>query len=241
MSKRAIILAGGKGTRLKPYTVALPKPLVPIGDKPILEIVINQLTDYGFNHITITINHLADIIKAFFGDGSKWGIKIDYSLEEKPLSTMGPLSLIKDLPENFLIMNGDVLSDIDFEQLYKFHISNKSIFTISSYVRNQKTDYGVLEVSSNDYLNDFKEKPVMQYDVSMGIYIASKKILNYIPYNKFYGFDNLMLDLIKSNNPPLIKRHDGYWLDIGRHDDYEKACNDINKIVRKKNENFSYR
>ena len=130
---------------------------------------INQLKNYGFDHITITINHLADIIKAFFGDGSKWGIKIDYSLEEKPLSTMGPLSLIKDLPENFLIMNGDVLSDINFEKLYEFHVAQKNIFTISSYVRNQKTDYGVLEISSNSYLNNFKEKPVMQYDVSMGI------------------------------------------------------------------------
>lgn len=231
MSKRAIILAGGKGARLKPYTIALPKPLVPIGNKPILEIIINQLKDYEFDHITITINHLADIIKAFFEDGSKWGIKIDYSLEEKPLSTMGPLSLIKDLPENFLIMNGDVLSDINFRKFYNFHISQNSIFTISSYVREQKTDFGVLEIDSNNYLNDFKEKPIVQYDVSMGIYCANKKILNYIPYNKFFGFDNLMLDLLKSNNHPRIKRHNGYWLDIGRPDDYEKACNDIDSIL----------
>ena len=233
MSKRAIILAGGKGTRLKPYTLALPKPLVPIDDKPILEIIINQLKDNGFDHITITVNHLADIIKAFFGNGSKWGIKIDYSLEEKPLSTMGPLSLIKNLPDNFLIMNGDVLSDIDFSQFYNFHISRKSIFTISSYTREEKTDFGVLKFDSKNYLNNFKEKPTMKYDVSMGIYCASKEILHYIPYNESYGFDNLMLDLMKSNKPPLIKRHNGYWLDIGRPDDYEKACNDIYKIVKK--------
>jgi len=234
MCKRAIILAGGKGTRLRPYTIALPKPLVPIGEKPILEIIITQLISNGFEHITITINHLADIIKAFFGDGSKWGVKIDYSLEEKPLSTMGPLSLLTDLPENFLIINGDVLSDVDFEGLYNFHISKKSIFTISSYVRKQKTDYGVLEIDSNDKLCGFKEKPVAQYDVSMGIYMANRQILSYIPYNKFYGFDSLMLDLIKNNNLPFIKRHYGYWFDIGRPDDYEQACKDADKILSDK-------
>lgn len=231
MCKRAIILAGGKGTRLRPYTIALPKPLVPIGEKPILEIIITQLICNGFEHITITINHLADIIKAFFGDGSKWGIKIDYSLEEKPLSTMGPLSLLTDLPENFLIMNGDVLSDVDFGELYDFHISKTSIFTISSYVRKQKTDYGVLKIDLNDNLSGFKEKPVAQYDVSMGIYMANRKILQYIPHNTFYGFDNLMFDLIKNNDFPFVKRHDGYWFDIGRPDDYEQACKNADKIL----------
>lgn len=232
MCKRAIILAGGKGTRLKPYTVALPKPLVPIGDKPILEIIIMQLIENGFEHITITINHLADIIKAFFGDGSKWGIKIDYSLEEKPLSTMGPLSLIENLPENFLIMNGDVLSDINFSTLIQKHENSKSIFTISSYKREQKSDYGILEVGDNSSLIGFKEKPVVEYDVSMGIYIANKKILDYIPYNQSYGFDQLMLDLIADDNPAKVIRHDGYWLDIGRPEDYAKACEDIESIVK---------
>ena len=130
MSKRAIILAGGKGTRLKPYTVSLPKPLVPIGEMPILEIIILQLARSGFDHITLTVNHLADIIRAFCGDGSKWGIKIDYSLEDKPLSTMGPLKLISDLPDNFLIMNGDVLTDLDFGQFYDEHVNAGSIITV---------------------------------------------------------------------------------------------------------------
>lgn len=232
MSKRAVILAGGKGTRLKPYTVALPKPLVPVGDKPILEIIIEQLIEKGFNHITITVNHLADIIKAFFGNGSKWGIKIDYSLEEKPLSTMGPLSLIDDLPDNFLIMNGDVLSDVDYSELFDNHVKSGNIFTVSSYKREQKSDYGVLELSEDCYLTDFKEKPVVEYDVSMGVYIANKGILDFIPFNEVYGFDHLMLDLIKAKNPAKVIRHNGYWLDIGRPEDYAKACSDYKDLVK---------
>ena len=228
MCKRAIILAGGKGTRLKPYTLALPKPLVPVGDKPVLEIIINQLKDYGFDYITITINHLADIIKAFFGDGSKWGIKIDYSLEEKPLSTIGPLSLINDLPENFLIMNGDVLTDLNYADLYESHVYNNNIFTVSSFMRKQKTDFGVLDLNKDNILINFKEKPIIAYDVSMGVYIANRKILDLIPNNVPYGFDQLMLDLIKHGKHVVVKKHNGYWLDIGRPEDYEKACNDIN-------------
>lgn len=227
MYKRAVILAGGKGTRLKPYTISLPKPLVPIGDMPILEIIIRKLTKSGFNHITITVNHMAEIIRAYFGDGSKWGILIDYSLEDKPLSTMGPLKLIKDLPENFLVMNGDVLTDLDFENFYTNHVQNKNIFTISAYSRDQKVDYGVLETGSDNKLVNFIEKPTTTYNVSMGVYMASKQILDFIPENQFYGFDHLMLDLIKTKNPATVKVHSGYWLDIGRPDDYEKACEDF--------------
>jgi NDP-sugar pyrophosphorylase family protein len=232
MSKRAVILAGGKGTRLKPYTISLPKPLVPIGDMPILEIIIRQLAKNGFDHITITVNHMADIIRAFCGDGSKWNVKVDYSLEDKPLSTMGPLKLIKDLPDNFLVMNGDVLTDLDFEAFYNNHVTNENVFTVSAYSRDQKVDYGVLEVGEDNKLVNFVEKPTNRYNVSMGVYMANKKILEYIPENQLYGFDHLMLDLIKFKNPAAVKVHSGYWLDIGRPDDYEKACNDFeeNKI-----------
>jgi len=227
MSKRAIILAGGKGTRLKPYTISLPKPLVPVGDMPILEIIIRQLSKSGFDHITITVNHLADIIRAFFGNGEKWNVKIDYSLEDRPLSTMGPLKLIHDLPENFLVMNGDVLTDLDFNELYNYHEKNENIFTVSAFAREQKVDYGVLEIGTNNQLINFVEKPTNQYNVSMGVYVANKKILDYIPENQFYGFDHLMLDLIKEGQPATVKVHSGYWLDIGRPDDYEKACNEF--------------
>ncbi len=231
MSKRAIILAGGKGTRLKPYTISLPKPLVPVGDMPILEIIIRKLTKSGFNHITITVNHMAEIIKAFCGDGSKWGTFIDYSLEDKPLSTMGPLKLIKDLPENFLVMNGDVLTDLDLEVFYNKHIEDENIFTVSAFSRDQKVDYGVLEVGMDNKLVNFVEKPTTRYNVSMGVYIANKKILDYIPENQLYGFDHLMLDLIKFQQPASVLVHSGYWLDIGRPDDYEKACNDFDDNI----------
>ena len=167
--KRAVILAGGKGTRLRPYTVVLPKPLMPIGEYPILEIVLRQLVKAGFNHVTMAVNHQAELIRAFFGDGSKWGVKIDYSLENEPLGTMGPLKLISDLPPNFLIMNGDILTDLNFQIFYDEHVNSKSAFTISAHVRNQKVDYGVLNIDKNGILVSFSEKPSHDYIVSMGI------------------------------------------------------------------------
>lgn len=230
---RAIILAGGKGTRLRPYTVVLPKPLMPIGEYPILEVVVRQLVNKGFNHITLAVNHQAELIQAFFGNGQKWNVKIDYSVEDRPLSTMGPLKIINSLPENFLIMNGDILTDLDFQEFYKYHISHKNLFTISSYNRAVKIDYGVLECDENNTLRNFREKPVIKYDVSMGVYMANKKVLEYIPENKPYGFDQLMLDLIKNNNPASMKPFDGYWLDIGRPDDYLQAIDEFEALKDK--------
>ena len=229
MSKRAVILAGGKGTRLRPYTVVLPKPLMPLGDYPILEVILRQLVHAGFDHITMTVNHQADIIKTYFGTGEKWGIKIDYSLEDKPLSTMGPLSLINDLPENFLVMNGDILTDLDFAAFYNDHAANKNIFTISSYIREHVNLYGVLESDENQKLVDFKEKPVTRFEVSMGIYMLNKAVLEYIPHNEPYGFDHLMLDLIKVNKNATVRPFEGYWLDIGRPDDYMIAIDEFEK------------
>ena len=228
MSKRAVILAGGKGTRLRPYTVVLPKPLVPLGDYPILEVIIRQLAHAGFDHITITVNHQADLIKTFFGDGKKWNIKIDYSLEDKPLSTMGPLSLIDDLPDNFLVMNGDILTDIDYAALYNHHVESENIFTISSFIREHVNLYGVL-ITDNNKLTDFKEKPTTRFEVSMGIYMLSKKVMEFIPHNQPYGFDHLMLDLIKANKNASVKPFEGYWLDIGRPDDYMIAIDEFEK------------
>ncbi len=229
MSKRAIILAGGKGTRLKPYTVALPKPLVPVGKYPILEIIIKQLVYYNFERITITVNHQADIIKAYFGDGQKWRVNIDYSFEDKPLSTIGPLTQIHDLPDDFLVMNGDVLTNLNYSDFFEYHILQKNSFTISGFQRILSSEFGVLEIGQNNKLTGFSEKPQIHYTVSMGVYMVNKSILQYVPVDTFFGFDQLMLKLLTINQPADVKMFNGYWLDIGRPEDYDQAVSEFEK------------
>jgi NDP-mannose synthase len=228
--KHAIILAGGRGTRLRPYTVVLPKPLMPIGEYPILEVIVKQLVRNQFTNITIAVNHQAELIKAFFGDGEKWNVKIDYSMEETPLGTMGPLKLINKLPENFLVMNGDILTDLSFSDFYDKHVKSQNLFTISSYKRKQFIDYGVLEKNENNRLVDFIEKPIKYYEVSMGIYMLNKDVLKYIPDNLPFGFDQLMLKLLEIKIPVSIKNFEGYWLDIGRPDDYMQAIEEFENM-----------
>lgn len=227
MSRRAVILAGGKGTRLRPYTVVLPKPLMPIGEYPILEVIIRQLVSAGFDHITLAVNHQAEIIKAFFQNGERWGIHIDYSLEDQPLGTMGPLKLIGDLPENFLVMNGDILTDLDFAAFHDLHVEAGNVFTISSKRRQHRIDYGVLDTNEQGVLTGFREKPSVEYEVSMGVYMVSKTAMSFIPAGHPYGFDNLMLDLLAAGKPARVRAFDGYWLDIGRPDDYVKAIDEF--------------
>jgi NDP-sugar pyrophosphorylase family protein len=226
LTRRAVILAGGRGTRLRPYTLVIPKPLMPVGEVPILEIIIRQLADRNFGHITIAVNYQAELFKAYFGDGQKWQIKIDYSLELKPLSTMAPLRLIPDLPENFLVMNGDVLTDLNFEQVMAEHLRDSNLFTISAARREQQIDYGVLQVDANAQLRGFEEKPRIPYLVSMGVYCLNRRVLKWIPTDESFGFDQLMLKLIAHRQPVRVRVHEGYWLDIGRPDDYQKALDD---------------
>jgi NDP-sugar pyrophosphorylase family protein len=228
MSKRAVILAGGKGARLRPYTVVLPKPLMPIGEFPILEVIIRQLAHHGFSHITMAVNHQAEIIKAFFMNGEKWGVKIDYSLEDKPLGTMGPLKLIKDLPDNFLVMNGDILTDLDYADFHDAHVKQGGVFTISSYIREQLVDYGVLETAGGR-LSGLREKPRMNYEVSMGVYMMSKHMLDFIPAAE-YGFDHLMHNLVAAEQGVTVRKFTGYWLDIGRPDDYAQAIDEFESM-----------
>ena len=233
MFKLAVILAGGKGTRLKPYTISLPKPLVPIGEMPIIEIIIRQLVNNGFEHITVTINHMADIIKAFCGNGEKWNVKIDYSLEDKPLSTMGPLKLIKDLPENFLVMNGDILCDLNYKDFFIQHINSNALISVSTFKREVKVDFGVLRYGADKLLTEFQEKPKYDFDVSMGIYCLAKRVVEKLPRGCVYGFDTLMLDGIRNRDNIKISPFDGYWLDIGRPDDYEYADQNFDQLVEK--------
>jgi NDP-sugar pyrophosphorylase family protein len=193
-------------------------------------VILRQLVRAGFEHITLAVNHQAELIKTFFGDGAKWRVRIDYSLEDQPLGTMGPLRLIRDLPEDFLIMNGDVLTDLDFAAFFEHHVRSRNLFTISAHRREQIVDYGVLEVDRAGKLSGFKEKPSLNYEVSMGIYMASRKILELIPRDTAYGFDHLMLELIATRQPAAVKSHDGYWLDIGRPDDYAQAIDEFEKL-----------
>ena len=221
---RAVVLAGGKGTRLKPYTATIPKPLVPIGDEmPILEVIIRQLSHAGFHRITLAVNHMANLIMAFFGDGSRWDIEIDYSLEDRPLSTIGPLTLIDDLPENFLVMNGDILCDLDYGDFYQYHVSGKNDVTVSVYKRDAKIDFGVLEYDATNRIAEFIEKPIYHFNVSMGVYCIKRSIIEQLPKGEPYGFDNLMIDGIIKKQKLIARAFDGFWLDIGRPDDYDSA------------------
>ncbi|MCW2869582.1 sugar phosphate nucleotidyltransferase [Actinacidiphila oryziradicis] len=220
----AVILAGGKGVRLMPYTTALPKPLVPIGDQhAILEIVMRQLAAAGFTTVTLAIGHLGHIIRAYVGNGSQWGLRVGYSTEDSPLGTMGPLLTMLDrLPEHFLVMNGDILTDLDFGDVFRRHDESGAPLTIATYVRPVNIDFGVLTTESG-LVTGFIEKPTMDYRVSMGVYGISRATLAGYTPGLPLGFDDLVLDLLKTDTPPASYEFGGYWLDIGRPDDYDRA------------------
>ena len=224
---KAILLAGGKGTRLAPYTTILPKPLMPIVDQPIMEIVIRQLVHAGFNEITLAVGHLAELIAAYFGDGSKLGVQLSYSREEVPLGTAGPIALVPEINDTFLVMNGDVLSTLDYAALLSYHRERGAIATLVAYTRAEKIDLGVLESDDNDWLVGYAEKPTYQYDVSAGIYIFEPTILPYIPHGERLDLPELVLKLIEQGEKVNIYKFDGYWLDIGHPDDYVKAVQEF--------------
>ncbi len=219
---QAIILAGGKGTRLRPFTTFLPKPLVPIGGSPILEIVLRQLRGYGFTRVTLAVNHLAELVTAFFGTGAKVGLDISYSREEKELGTAGPLSLINDLDEIVLVMNGDLLTTLDYSKLLAYHHQQKADVTICTYAKEIKIDLGVLDITNDEFV-DYHEKPTVTYQVSTGIYVLNREIIQAIPKNERLDMPDLMLALKKQGKRISCYQEPFYWLDIGRVEDYETA------------------
>jgi NDP-sugar pyrophosphorylase family protein len=229
-----VILAGGKGTRLAPYTTVFPKPLMPVGDMPILEIVLCQLRHYGFRDIVISVGHLQELLRAFFGDGSKWGLKIRYVSEDQPLGTMGPLKLVEGLDKPFMVMNGDLLTDIDYAALFGYHVSHGQEATVSVVPRTIQVSLGVLEYDGSQLLTGFREKPTSTYHASMGIYVFNPTVLDLIPAGKHYGFDNLMLDMLKAKRGVKVRPFEGLWLDIGRPEDYAVA----NETVLKYRDRF---
>ena len=218
------ILAGGRGVRLRPYTTALPKPLVPIGEEyAILDIILQQLKMQGFTRATLAIGHLGSLIRAFVGDGSRWGLDIDYSEEDQPLSTIGPiLNFLDRLPEHFLVMNGDVLTDLDYAGLLQRHVRSGAPLTVATYQRQVKIDFGTLE-TVDGHIVRFSEKPTLSYGVSMGVYAMSRSTLAQYPKNIAFGFDDLVHDLLARQRLPRAYHFSGYWLDIGRPDDYDEA------------------
>lgn len=221
---RAIILAGGKGTRLRPYTVTIPKPLAPIGDVGIMEILLRQLRGAGCRRATVAVGHQAHLIEAYFGNGARWGVGLDYARELEPLGTIGPLKRIADLPEHFMVMNGDVLTDLDFAGFFSEHVERNRMATVAVHQREVLVDFGVLQYDAkSSILTAFTEKPVQRFSVSMGVYAFSRRVLDIIPAEGAFGFDELMLTALDRALAVHVHPHSGYWLDIGRPDDFERA------------------
>jgi NDP-sugar pyrophosphorylase family protein len=218
----AVILAGKKGTRLASYSVAIPKPLLPVGDQPLLEVVVRQLKHHGCTRITIAVGYLADVIQAYFGDGSRLGVDIDYSQEDHPLGTAGPVRLIPDLPDNFLVVNGDLLSDLDYGKLFRRHVHQGNVLTIGVYKRHLDLDIGVLERDPEGLIVDYREKPTIDYEVSMGVYAYSKEALQYIPEGPFEASE-LVQELLRRGEQIRGFNFKGTWLDIGRYEEYGRA------------------
>ncbi len=230
---KAVILAGGKGTRLRPYTYVIPKPLMPIGEQPIIEIILNQLKNNGFNNIIISTGYKENLIRMFLnGADKKYDLNIKYSCEDKSLGTIGPLSLIrKELNNTFLLMNGDTLSTINYNELIKYHKKSGNIATISLYKRDIYIDFGVVKLNGVDII-DYIEKPTNTYFVSMGVYVFEPEVLKYVPDEKL-DFPDLVKILIKNNEKVGGYIFEDYWLDIGRPEDYMKANEDIKLIYNK--------
>ena len=231
---KAVILAGGKGTRLYPYTLVLPKPLVPIGPKSVLEILIRRLKKFGFDEIIISIGYLGSLIKSLCGDGSRWGINISYCEEPEPLGTIGPLTLIEDkLKETFLVCNGDIITDLDIYKFIEFHKEKGGIATVATTKCKTKISLGVIRCNGDSEIISFTEKPEMEYLVSMGIYLFEPEIFNYISKGSPFGVDDLMKTLLFKNIPVYSYIDGGYWFDIGRQEDFRRAQDEFMKNPEK--------
>lgn len=224
--EKAVVLAGGRGTRLAPYTSVLPKPLMPIGDRSILEVVLRQLHSHGIFDVTLCVGYLSHLIEAVLGDGSAHGTSIKYVRESQALGTAAPLRMVDGLDSTFIVMNGDVLTTLDYGGLLRYHHDHRNVVTIAAKMRRIKIDYGVLHVGSNGNrgrLRRFVEKPEMTSRVSMGIYVMEPAALEYIPSEGHFDFPDLVQALLADNKAVGVYDYDGMWFDIGRAEDYEQA------------------
>lgn len=228
---KAVILAGGKGARLAPYTKILPKPLMPIGDMPILEVILRQMKLARITDVVLTVGHLSELLRAFFQDGSRLGLNITYIYEDSPLGTAGPVAFVPNLDETFLVMNGDVLSTLHLDELIQFHKDQNAIATIATHHRRIKIDLGVIQWDGDSsQIIGYIEKPSYDYSVSMGIYVFEPEVLAYIPKGKYYDFPELVKKLIEAGEKVVGYRFDGYWQDLGHPDDYESATQDFDSM-----------
>ncbi len=224
MSKvQAVILAGGQGSRLRPYTTILPKPLMPVGELPIAEIIVRQLARAGLTHIAISTGHLAELIEAYFADGKRWGVHIQYIREDRPMGTAGALQFVENLTKDFLVINGDILTDLDFGKLMKVHAQKRAAATIAIAERIVKTDFGVIETGPDGALQDYIKKPAQRLWVSTGINVLSSRCLKFLKKNEPLGMPELMLRLKAAGEPVRCFKTRGYWLDLGRREDLDLA------------------
>jgi NDP-sugar pyrophosphorylase family protein len=206
---------------------------VPVGDYPILEILIRQLAKCGVEKVTLTIGYHFELFQAFCGNGKKWGINLEYSLEDKPLGTIGPIKLIEKLDDNFLIINGDTLTDLDYRELFHLHMREINIMTLATSKRFVDIDYGVIRTEGNGHVISYNEKPKLQYLVSMGVNVLSKEVLDIVPDGVRFDFPQLVLELLKRDKPVRCYVHKGYWLDIGRPEDHAIAVRQFEENRKK--------
>jgi NDP-sugar pyrophosphorylase family protein len=227
-----VILAGGKGTRLMPYTTALPKPLMPVGEYPILDILLRQLSAQGFRRVTLAVGHLAGLIQAYFKQGHDWGVDLDYAYETTPLGTAGPIAKLPRHERALLVLNGDLLTTLDFAKIVRFHYENRAVATIGTKRRTETVPFGVIETAPNGRITEYKEKPNIDYLVSMGIYVFSPAVREYIPRSQKFDFPELVQRLLANNQPILAYESEAYWKDIGRPDDYQQANEDFPSLAQ---------
>ena len=235
---QAVILAGGKGTRLLPFTKVFPKPLVPLGEKPILDTILRQLKHFGFTRVTLAVGYMADMIQTYVDNGQRYGINIQYAFEDEPLGTVGPLAQIQELDQDFLVMNGDIITNINYKDLVNFHQANNAIATIGTYKKVLKIDLGIIECNDNNHIIDYIEKPNQYFQVSMGIYVFNKEVLNYIEPQKHLDFPELVQRLLENGHLVMSYPFNGYWLDIGNHSDYTKAIEEFESMKFSLNINY---
>ena len=228
---KTLILAGGRGTRLMPYTSVFPKPLMPVGDAPIIDLVLRQLRHASIREVVISVGHLAELIMAYCGDGSRYDLSITYVREHEPLGTIGPLGLLPAFDETCLVINGDVLTDLDYGALQRFHRERKAVATVACYQRPVKVDKGVVAIDQDGLITEWLEKPTYHYPVAMGLYVLEPSVLRVLPPGKQFDAPDLIRHLMEEGERVQAFEFDGYWLDIGVPADYDLALTDVEKVM----------